>query len=187
VLRLETLKEVGSTFAQLRPTLEAVKEVSNHLAEVMPEVSNELSNIGSILDETMVGMSIDSCQESIMRIPDSILGEEILEEASKALRSRIEEELPLPPKDIPIAPAIMIGGEQGEDDESMGGVMSMKVVTNIADNVGSREGAILYYLKTSGGEFDLSECSSSCNVPEQEVPSIIEKLSRKGLIKIMTV
>lgn len=183
-LRMETLKEVGLTFAQLRPTLEIVKQISGQLTEVMPEVSNELSNIGSILDETLVGMNIDSCQETIMRIPESVLSNDILEEASNVLRMKVEEEIPLPPKDEQVAPAIMIGCDE---EEFMDGVGGLKVVSNITKNISNSEGAVLVYLRSNSGDFDMGECSQCCKIPESQIPAIIEGLSRKGMIKIMTV
>jgi division protein CdvB (Snf7/Vps24/ESCRT-III family) len=182
ILRMETLREVGSTFAQLKPTLEVVKDISGQLSEVMPEVSNELSNIGSVLDDAMISMNIDMSQDMIMKIPDSVMGEEIIEQASNFLRSKIEEELPVPPKEERYARAIVLGGDEEEAE-----VPIPRIVTNIAKNVGNKEEAVLVYLRTNGGEFDLGECSKCCKVPESEIPDIIEGLSRKGLIKIMTV
>jgi division protein CdvB (Snf7/Vps24/ESCRT-III family) len=182
ILRMETLREVGSTFAQLKPTLEVVKQISSQLSEVMPEVSNELANIGSLLDDTMISMNIGVSQDMIMRIPDSVLGEEIIEQASNLLKNKIEEELPVPPKEDRYARAIVLGGDEEEVE-----VPVPRAVKNIARNMGNNEEAVLVYLRTNGGEFNLGECSKCCKVPESEIPDIIEGLSRKGLIRIMTV
>lgn len=185
IIRMETLREVGSTFAQLRPTLEVVKEISGQLSEVMPEVSNELSHIGSILDEAMVGMSINVSQDSAVRIPESIMGDQILEEASDFLRNKIEDEIPVPPIVVRQAKAIAIGGE--EEEMAYEEAPVPRVVKNINENVGDKEGALLVYLRASGGEFEMSDASNCTKVPEGEIPEIIEGLSRKGLIKIMPV
>jgi len=182
ILRMETLREVGSTFAQLKPTLEVVKQISGQLSEVMPEVSNELSSIGSLLDDAMISMNIDVSQDMIMRIPDSVMGEEIIEQASNVLRSKIEEELPVPPKEEGYARAIVLGGDEAEVE-----VPIPRAVTNTAKSMGNKEESVLVYLRTNGGEFDLGECSKCCKVPESEIPDIIEGLSRKGLIRILTV
>ncbi len=184
IIRMETLREVGSTFAQLRPTLEVVKEISGQLSEVMPEVSNELSHIGGILDEAMVGMSIDVSQDSVLRIPESVMSGQILEEASDFLRDKIEEEIPVPPIVERQARAIAIGGEEELEYED---APAPRVVKNITDNVGDKEGALLVYLRANGGEFEMGDASSCTKVPEGEIPAIIEGLSRKGLIKIMPV
>jgi division protein CdvB (Snf7/Vps24/ESCRT-III family) len=184
IIRMETLREVGSTFAQLRPTLEVVKEISGQLSEVMPEVSNELCHIGSILDEAMVGMSIDVSQDSAVRIPESIMSDQILEEASDFLRNKIEDEIPVPPIVERQARAIAIGGEEEMAYEE---APVPRVVKNITENVGDKEGAILVYLRANGGEFEMSGASNCTRVPEGEIPAIIEGLSRKGLIKIMPV
>jgi division protein CdvB (Snf7/Vps24/ESCRT-III family) len=185
IIRMETLREVGSTFAQLRPTLEVVKEISGQLSEVMPEVSNELSHIGSILDEAMVGMSIDVSQDSAVRIPESIMGDRILEEASDFLRNKIEDEIPVPPIVERQARAIAIGGE--EEEMAYDEAPVPRVVKNITENMGDKEGALLVYLRANGGEFEMSGASNCTKVPEGEIPAIIEGLSRKGLIKIMPV
>lgn len=184
IIRMETLREVGSTFAQLRPTLEVVKQISGQLSEVMPEVSNELSHIGSILDEAMVGMSIDGSQDSI-KIPESIMSDQILEEASDYLKTRIEDEIPVPPIVERHAKAIAIGGD--EEEVAYEGAPPPRVVKNITENVGDKEGALLVYLRANGGEFEMSDASNCTRVPEGEIPAIIEGLSRKGLIKIMPV
>lgn len=186
IIRMETIREVGSTFAQLRPTLEVVKEISGHLSEVMPEVSNELSHIGSILDEAMVGMNIDAVQDSVVRIPESIIGDQILEEASDLLRTRIEDEIPVPPAQLERqVKAIAIGGE--EEEMAFEDAPAPRVVKNISESVGDKEGALLVYLRANSGEFELSDASNCTKVPEGEIPAIIEGLSRKGMIKIMPV
>jgi len=170
VIRMETLRELGTAFAQLKPTLEVVRQVSDQLSEVMPEVSNELSNIGSVLGEALTGVNINLTQEELLvKMPNC---DKIIEEAAKHLREKIENELPIPP--IGARVAVPIGGE-GEE-------FSFSGETDLDPNE-----AVLTYLKENQGKLNIRECSRLLRIPEEDIPRIIESLSRKGLIKIMIV
>lgn len=171
VLRMETLREFGTAFAQLKPTLEVVKQVSDQLSEVMPEVSNELSNIGNVLGDALVGVNINLMQEELMiKMPNC---DKIIEEAASYLSEKIEERLPVPP--MGIRTAIAIGGESDEE------FFFPKSRNPDPDE------AVLAYLKDNQGRLDIKECSRLFQIPEEEIPKIMESLSRKGLIKIMIV
>ncbi|MGQ9760188.1 MAG: hypothetical protein ACUVQ5_06455, partial [Candidatus Methanomethylicaceae archaeon] len=173
IIRMETLREFGAAFAQLKPTLEVVKQVSDQLSEVMPDVSNELSNIGSVLGDALMGININVMQEDLLiKMPNC---EKILEEASNVLSERIENELPLPP--IEVRTAVAIGGE-GEEGF---------LVTHNKDNELTPDEAILLYLRENQGRLNIKECSKICRIPENDIPKIMESLSRRGLIKIMIV
>ncbi|MBC7113577.1 MAG: hypothetical protein H5T34_06155 [Candidatus Methanomethyliales bacterium] len=172
VIRMETLREFGTAFAQLKPTLEVVKQVSDQLSEVMPEVSNELSNIGSVLGDALIGVNINLMQEELMiKMPNC---DKIIEEAASYLSEKIEDELPMPPMEI--RTAIAIGGEGDEE-------FFVPKSRKLADP----DEAVLTYLKENQGKLDIKECSQMFQIPEEEIPKIMESLSRKGLIKIMIV
>ncbi|TDA40160.1 MAG: hypothetical protein DSO08_00535 [Candidatus Methanomethylicota archaeon] len=171
VIRMETLREFGTAFAQLKPALEVVKQVSDQLSEVMPEVSNELSNIGSVLGDALVGVNINLMQEELMiKMPNC---DKIIEEAASYLSEKIEEELPVPP--MGVRTAIAIGGEGDEE-----------FFVPKSRNLDPDE-AVLAYLKENQGKLDIRECSRLFQIPEEEIPKIMESLSRKGVIKIMIV
>lgn len=188
VLRMETLKEIGSTFAQLQPTLEVVKNISGQLSEVMPEVSSELSNIGSTLDDAMISMNIGVGQESIVQIPESTMNNEILNQAFEVLKNKFDEGLPAVPNDVIIQKAIAIGGDEdeSEEDEFDLAPIQMKMRT-LNDFKASREEALLSYIKEKGNTFEFSECSNRCRISESDLPKAIEGLSKKGLIRIQTI
>ncbi|MCX8182399.1 MAG: Snf7 family protein [Candidatus Methanomethyliaceae archaeon] len=171
VIRMETLREFGTAFAQLKPTLEVVKQVSDQLSEVMPEVSNELSNIGSVLGDALIGVNINLMQEELLiKMPNC---DKIIEEAATYLSEKIENELPVPP--IGVRMAVAIGGEG--DEEFL--VSSNGII--------DPDEAVLSYLKENQGRLNIKECSRLFQIPEEEIPKIVESLSRKGLIKIMIV
>lgn len=187
IIRMETLKEIGSTFAQLQPTLEVVKDISGQLSEVMPEVSNELSQIGSSLDNAMICMNINMDQESILKIPQTIMNEDILEEASQFLKDKIEAKLPEPPREVGFARAIILGGDE-EEEETINFEHAPKAVINKLTDYGiDKEDTLLEYLNSKDGNFDLQDCSASCKISETELAKVIDGLSRKGLIRIQTV
>ena len=189
VLRMETLKEIGSTFAQLQPTLEVVKNISGQLSEVMPEVSNELSEIGSALDDAMISMNIGLEQEALVHIPESAMNDEILDQACEFLKDRLDSELPSVPNEVIVRKAIAIGGceeEAGTDEEFDFAPVQNKMAA-VNDFEPMKERALLEYLKENGGSLEFGDCSSRCRIAERDLPKVIEGLSKKGLIRIQTV
>lgn len=150
ILRLDTLREIGSTFAQLEPTLEVVKEIAAQLSEVMPEVSNEISHIGSTLDDAMIAFRIDAGPEGQdyasslgLGVPNTAAGGEILREASKVLRERLEEDLPAPPLSVARRRAVALGGDgDGVGCESEGG-WGLQIRPGSDDSGETREKALL--------------------------------------------
>lgn len=189
VLRMETLKEIGSTFAQLQPTLEVVKNISEQLSEVMPTVSNELSQIGSALDDAMIRMDIGAGQESLVHIPESALNDEILDQACECLKNKLDSDLPQVPNEVIVRKAIAIGEDEedevADDEFDFSPIQSNMNAGNDLEPV--KEKVLLEYLKENGGSFKFRDCSSRCRISEDELPIVIEGLSKKGLIKIQTV
>lgn len=165
IIRMETLREFGTAFAQLKPTLEVVKQTAEQLNEFMPEVSNELANIGSFLQELMVDFNIKEMEDVIIKMPEC---DKIIEEATSILNEKLENDIPLPPiDDKKIKTAIAIGGQEFLSYERQPNEL------------------LLNYLVKNEGIFDLEECSKSCKIPKEEVIKIIESLSRRGIIKIL--
>jgi len=174
ILRLDTLREIGSAFAQLEPTLEVVKEIAARLSEVMPEVSNEISHIGSTLDDAMIAFRIDAGSGPDYApgpaVPRTAAGGEILEEASKVLRERLEEDLPAPPLSIACRRAVALGGDGDEEGEYEGegkGKGEVEVV-----KVGSGRGY--------GWGLTLGPGSGSKNSVEMREEALLSQLLRKG-------
>ncbi|MCS7098668.1 MAG: hypothetical protein NZ922_06795 [Candidatus Methanomethyliaceae archaeon] len=163
IIRIETLREFGMAFAQLKPTLEVVKQTANQISEIMPEISNELTNIGNFLQELMINVNIKEMENVFIKMPEC---DKIIEEATNVLNEKLEKEIPLPPIDKKIKTAIAIGGnEEFFNDEK-------------------NELFLNYLIKNEGG-FDLEECSRACEVSKEEIIKIMENLSRRGVIKIL--
>lgn len=165
MIRMETLREFGMAFAQLKPTLEVVKQTANQLSELMPEISNELANIGSFLQELIIDVNIKEMENVIVKMPEC---DKIIEEATNTLSERLKKEIPLPPVDRKIKTAIAIGGdEEFFDDEK------------------EQNDLFLSYIIKNGGDFNLEECSKVCKASKEDIIRIIEDLSRRGVIKIL--
>ncbi|MDH7556444.1 MAG: hypothetical protein ACQXXL_06595 [Candidatus Methanosuratincola sp.] len=176
-LRMETLREVGSTFAQLEPTLEAVRQVSEQLSEIIPEVSGELTYIGGCLNSVMTEMRIPLSEVEVAAISDTIENEEILDEASAFIRGRLIEQLPEPPKEIGMAAPMHFGVE---------GRLTKGVSHSPEDNTIDGEDVLLKHLERNEGVLDFRELSLKFGMNERQVTRLIESLSKKGLIRIMT-
>ncbi|MBC7127833.1 MAG: hypothetical protein ABC585_01300 [Candidatus Methanosuratincola petrocarbonis] len=176
-LRMETLREVGSTFAQLEPTLEAVRQVSDQLSEFIPEVSGELMQIGSCLNSVMAEMRIPLSDLEVAAISDTIENEEILDEASALIRGRLIEQLPEPPQEIGFAMPMQFGAE---------GHLNKGFSHSRAGSTKDGEEVLLEHLERNEGVLDFRELSSEFGMNERQVTRLIESLSKKGLIKIMT-
>ncbi|MEJ5292732.1 MAG: hypothetical protein WHS82_03960 [Candidatus Methanosuratincola sp.] len=177
MLRMETLREVGSTFAQLEPTLEVVRQVSDQLSEVIPEVSGELMHIGNSLNSVMAEMRIPLSEIEVAAISDTIENEEILDEASAFIRGRLIEQLPEPPKEIGSAVPINSIGT---------GLLEKNTSRPQVDTRIEGEEALLEHLERNEGVLDFRELSSKFGMNERQVTRLIESLSKKGLIRIMT-
>lgn len=177
-LRMETLRELGTTFAQLEPTLEAVRQVSDQLSEIMPEVSGELMHIGSCLNSVMAEMKIPLSSEAEVTVfSETNENEEILDEASACIRGRLIQQLPEPPKEIDLVAPMQFGG---------GGRLTRGVSQPSAGSTMDEEKALLYHLERNEGVLDFRELSSKFGMNERQVTRLIESLSKKGLIRIMT-
>ncbi|MEM4706912.1 MAG: hypothetical protein QXW27_05165, partial [Candidatus Methanomethylicaceae archaeon] len=146
IIRMETLREFGMAFAQLKPTLEVVKQTADQLNEFMPEVSNELANIGDFLQELMVDFNIKEMEDIIVKMPEC---EKIIEEATSIINEKLENEIPLPPIDKKVKTAIAIGGEEFLDNEKQLDI------------------SFLSYLVKNEGNFDLEECSKNCKISKE--------------------
>ena len=53
ILRLETIKELGDIVSDLKPALRLLQNVSQELFQVLPDVSSELDNVNSTIQETL--------------------------------------------------------------------------------------------------------------------------------------
>lgn len=102
ILRLETIKELGSIVAGLKPTLRTLKDVTQRLFRTMPEIASELEKVNSSITETLITTRISPPQPITPYEAKTPAGEKILKEASAVLEQRLTENLPEPPAPVTV-------------------------------------------------------------------------------------
>jgi division protein CdvB (Snf7/Vps24/ESCRT-III family) len=92
-MRLSTVSEMGDLVAVLSPAKSLLNNVRSEMCSILPEASQELGNIGSILSDivTTTNQGTDTPVNTIMASADAL---QILEEAEVAAESRLKEKLP---------------------------------------------------------------------------------------------
>ena len=92
-MRLNTVSEMGDLVAVLNPAKSLLNNVRSEMCSILPEASQELGNIGSILLDivTTTNQGTDTPVNTIMASADAL---QILEEAEVAAESKLKEKLP---------------------------------------------------------------------------------------------
>ena len=92
-MRLSTVSEMGDLVAVLNPAKSLLSNIRSEMCSILPEASQELGNIGSILSDivTTTNQGTDMPVNSIMASADALA---ILDEAEVAAESRLKEKLP---------------------------------------------------------------------------------------------
>ncbi|MEM0058568.1 MAG: Snf7 family protein [Candidatus Bathyarchaeia archaeon] len=207
ILRLETVRELSDIIIDLKPVLRTLKSVSRQLSEILPEVSSEINEINNVIGETIYSTKISSDEVIIPVDKVTPAGEQILNEVTSFLESKIAERLPEPPATqetpqieqaraeikqmVALAASCSqtVGGETVEGD----GCRSENLISfrkaeiqEISLRVGkpSLEEALLEYVRRSGGEIDLIRCSHDLGASYEEVEKALQSLGAKGKVKI---
>ena len=92
-MRLSTVSEMGDLVAVLNPAKSLLSNIRSEMCSILPEASQELGNIGSILSDivTTTNQGTDMPVNTIMASADALA---ILDEAEVAAGSRLKEKLP---------------------------------------------------------------------------------------------
>lgn len=92
-MRLSTVSEMGDLVAVLNPAKSLLSNIRSEMCSILPEASQELGNIGSILSDivTTTNQGTDMPVNTIMASADALA---ILDEAEVAAESRLKEKLP---------------------------------------------------------------------------------------------
>jgi division protein CdvB (Snf7/Vps24/ESCRT-III family) len=207
ILRLETIKEVSEIMADLKPALRSLRELTETMVNVMPDVAQELERVNESISETLAVTK--------MNTPDSIApltrkteaGEEILKEVSAVLEKKLSDELPAPPISATTAKAaagrenmkkkmialsatcseITQPAQEREEGERQSYITYKDVklhgVTYTIEHQKPLEDAILQYAKERG-EIDLEQCASELSVPHEDVEKALESLGKKQKIVV---
>ena len=102
ILRLETIKELGDIVSDFKPALRLLQNVSQELFQVLPDVSSELDNVNSTIQETLHATKLSADENLIPVGKKTEGGEEILKEVTSFMQQKISETLPEPPAGAPV-------------------------------------------------------------------------------------
>jgi division protein CdvB (Snf7/Vps24/ESCRT-III family) len=209
ILRLETIKELGDIVTDLKPALQLLQGVSQELFQVLPDVSTELNNVNSAIQDTLHATKLSSDETLIPVGKKTEAGEEILKEVSCFMEQKLAETLPEPPAVAPIkektpmapirelvaltASSSQVFGqktleESGFDPEKT--LFSYKkseikeFSIKVEKPVPNLEEVLLEYVRKTNGEIDLSRCSSELKTSNEEIERALENLGTKGKIRI---
>jgi division protein CdvB (Snf7/Vps24/ESCRT-III family) len=204
ILRLETIKELGDIVSDLKPALRLLQGVSQELFQVLPDVSSELNNVNSAIQETLHAAKITTDENIIPVGKKTEAGEEILKEVSGFLEQKISESLPEPPAVAPVkekspikelvaltASSSQVFGtkmteEAGFDPERSLFSYKKSEIKEFSLKVDkpSLEDVLLEYVRKTNGEIDLGRCSSELKTSNEEIERALENLGTKGKIRI---
>jgi len=210
IMRLETIKELGDIVADLKPALHLLQNVSQDLFQVLPDVSTELNNVNSAIQETLHQTKLTTDENLIPVGKQTQAGEEILKEVTSIIEQNLTKTLPEPPTITPIkekttpqppiremvaltASTSQVFGQKtieqtGFDPEktlfsykkSEIKEFSVKVEKTSPDF----EEILLEYVRKTKGEIDLTRCSSELQTSSEEIERTLENLGTKGKIKL---
>jgi len=201
ILRLETLKEFNSAFADLKPVLNNLQSVTKSLSSFMPQMAFEMERVNESIFEVITMSKIDV---SKLEVPTEVKtpgGEEVLKEVAEFLEEQITEKLPEPPTSAPVmekpqlqrvqkvrkmvaltASCSEISEPSNPQDYVSYKDTEMKRITwTVNDEL---EESVLQYAKKREGQLDITQCANELNVACGEIEKALETLGVKGKIKI---
>jgi hypothetical protein len=204
VLRLETIKELGDIVADLKPALRLLQGVSQELFQILPDVSSELNNVNSTIQETLHATKISADEDIIPVGKKTEGGEEILKEVTCFMQQKLNENLPEPPQSEPVkektpikelvaltaTSSQMIGHKTTEETgfDPSNTVFSYKKSEikefSLKVQKPCLEDVLLEYVRKTNGEIDLGRCSNELQTSNEEIERALESLGTKGRIKI---
>jgi division protein CdvB (Snf7/Vps24/ESCRT-III family) len=205
VMRLETIKELGDIVSDLKPALKLLQGVSAELFQVLPDVSSELSNVNSTIQETLHATKLTSDENLVPVGKKTEAGEEILKEVSCFMEQKLAETLPEPPASAPAplkektpiremvaltASSSQVFGkkvteESGFNPENTLITYRKSEIKEISLKVQKpTEDVLLEYVRKMNGEIDMGRCSNELNISNEEIERALENLGNQGKIRI---
>ena len=201
ILRLETLQEISSIIADLKPALQVLHGVTRQLVRVMPDMAYELQKVNDSITETLAITKLDSPQQIIPYDIKTPGGEEILNEVSTIVERKLEERLPEPPPSIPIEEKVETAKKVKQmialtatcseicEEKKPNAYLSykdvkLKSVSFKLQRSSSLEDDVLEYVRRYNGEINVAQCSADLEVSSEEVEKILESLHARGRIEI---
>ncbi|MDR1992156.1 MAG: Snf7 family protein [Nitrososphaerota archaeon] len=214
ILRLETIKELGDIVADLKPALRLLQNVSQELFQVLPDVSTELNNVNSAIQDTLQQTKLSSDENIIPVGRKTEASEEILKEVSCFMEQTLSKTLPEPPvtplkatapqtqktPQTPIREMVALTAstsqvfgqktlEQStfEPEKTLFSYKKSEIKefsVKVERTSTDLEDILLEYVRKTNGEIDLCRCSSELQTSNEEIERALENLGSKGKIKI---
>lgn len=204
VMRLETIKELGDIVTDLKPALKLLQGVSQELFQVLPDVSSELNNVNSTIQETLQSTKLSADENLVGVGRKTEAGEEILKEVSCFMEQKLSETLPEPPISAPVKEKTPIREmvaltasssqvfsrkateEEGFNPENTLITFRKSEIKEISLKVQKPplEEILFEYVRKMNGEIDLGHCSSELKTSNEEIERALENLGSQGKIRI---
>jgi division protein CdvB (Snf7/Vps24/ESCRT-III family) len=213
ILRIETIRELSDAMFDLRPTLKLLQDASSGLFQFLPDVSNELNNVTSTIQETLHVTKLNSDGSVIPVGHKTEGGEEILKEVSAFIEQKLAADLPEPPASVsaktiktphaPIRERVALSASASEvfsakevkesgfdvsktliSFKSEVKEITMEVKQPVSSKQRTLEEVLLDYVRKCDGELDLMRCSSELKTTDAEIERALENLGTQGKIKI---
>ncbi len=207
ILRLDTIKELSDIVVDLKPALKLLSNVSTDLFQVLPDVSSELDNVHSTIQETLHATKLQQDAETLVPVGKKTeSGEEILKEVSGFIEQKLAKDLPEPPintapvkeKKMPVKELVALSAtsssvsghkvteESGFDVSKTMFTYKKSEIKEITMKVKqpTLEDVLLEYVRKTNGEIDLSRCSSELQASNEDIEHALENLGSQGKIKI---
>lgn len=93
ILRLETVGEFGTIYAEIAPVMGIVKDTRSKIAGIVPQVANELDEVNSLLEDLTVETGEVSTSNTTTEASDSE-AKKILDETGLIADERLREHFP---------------------------------------------------------------------------------------------
>lgn len=165
ILRLETVGEFGSIYAEIAPVMGIVKETRSKIAAIVPQVANELDEVNNLLGDLTVETGEVTSSSSLSTEASDAEAKKILEETGLIAEERLHEHFP----DLP-----SIGETQAS--------ALLEPATNIENN-GDIQERVYQYAKEHP-TLSLSSCANELGKSPDEIRIAIDKLRDNGKISI---
>lgn len=170
ILRLQTIEEIGDVLSQMAPVVGVVRETRGKLAGVIPEVANELGDINSLLNNTLLEAGEAKVQSFDVAVSSEV-AKKVLDEANAVADQKIIERFPA----LPVAATPKIEKPLEPPIPTL--------ITTDAQGV-SLEDQVYNYVKECGGELNLSQCATDLSVSCEDIKKILETLKDRGKINV---
>lgn len=165
ILRLETVSEFGTIYAEIAPVMGIVKETRSKIAGVVPQVANELDEVNSLLEDLTVETGEVSDSTIATEVSDSE-AKKILDETGMIADERLREH-------FPELPSIA-------EHSSPTPVLEP---ANTADNNGDLQDEVYRYAKEHPS-FSITSCADTLGKSPDEIRIAIDKLRDNGKLMI---